>query len=710
VTIANLTGRLAWRGWFGFATVALGEIALFPLPLVFSDDAPKETPKTIREIVVTKDTKLEKNALLNARIIIKASHVTLDGNGATLVGQAKSGNLKSFESAGAGIRAEGCSNITIRNIKVKGFATGLAISDAKAWTIEDCDFSDNYHNPQHGWGELPARGGIFLTRVCDSVIRKSKARNVWDGLYLFECNDNLISDNDFSHCSNVCAKLWASCRNRFLNNNLSYGLRIDRSKGEVHARDSTCVLIETGSDDNYWYRNDITHGGDGIFIRSLNGWVSRGNVFVENDTSYANNNCVESWSPGNTYIRNKANHGSYGFWLGGSDQTRLIGNEASHNGLADGFHNAPEPGFGHGGIVVVGGPSSHTVLDGNHCHHNNGGGIVFRGDGINKNNPWLTHHWIVQNNRLHDNKWGIWGRWGDWIHLANNTFENNSEGNSLKDVANLIEVKSDPSVQSAPIVRVTAPRRAMVGKPVRFDASASTDPAGRPLRYRWDLGGGVFDKATVENTFDKPGFYRVGLTVDNGVLAELAYRDLIVAAEVKDELGTEGQAARWGFDLEGNDGRGKMQFVDDEENALVGRSALRFTPNPYPGLYATAIFPGKRDAEWDLTGKTRLTFWIKARNPNVTGWQNAGPVISLYGKNGTLEFKPAKDGNLLQSLPFSEARWTWMRIDVPLAGDDRWTRKKTGEVQLKSINALGIALDSWGNDPFHVWLDGLSFE
>ena len=80
-------------------------------------------------------------------------------------------------------------------------------------------------------------------------------------------------------------------------------------------------------------RNDITQGGDGIFIRVLNGWVSRGNVFVENDTSYANNNCIESWSPGNTYIRNKANHGSYGFWLGGSDQTVLIGNEAAFNGL-----------------------------------------------------------------------------------------------------------------------------------------------------------------------------------------------------------------------------------------------------------------------------------------------------------------------------------------------------------------------------------------
>lgn len=687
-----------------------GGIVFLVSPPVRAEVAPKTPAPAIHEIVVTKDTKLDKDAVLHARIVIKGSNITLDGNGAMLVGPGQAGDLKSIETAGTGVRAEGDSNVTIRNLKAKGFAIGLSVRDGKAWTLENCDFSDNYHNPGHGWGELPPRGGILFVRVSNSVLRKNKANNVWDGLHLIDSDDNLVLDNDFSHCSNVCAKLWTSRRNRFLNNNLSYGLRIDRSKGEVHARDSTCVLVESGSDDNYWYGNDITHGGDGIFIRVLNGWVSRGNVFVENDTSYANNNCVESWSPGNTYIRNKANHGSYGFWLGGSDQTRLIGNEAAYNGLPKGFHNAPEPGFGHGGIVIVGGPSSHTVLESNYCHHNNGGGIVFRGDGASKARPWKTYHWIVQNNRLHANQWGVWGRWGDWIYLANNRSTGNAKGDSLQDVTNLIEMKGDPSVRTAPIARISAPRRAIVGRPVRFDASASRDPTERTLRYRWDLGGTISEEASALHTFDRPGFYRIGVTVSNGVLADLAFRDLVVVPEVKEELGTEGEAARWGFELQGNDGRGKMHFIDDEDNALVGRTALRFTPNPYPGQYATAIFPAARDANWDLRGKTRLSFWLKSRNPNMHGYQNAGPVISLFGKNGTFEYKPAKDGNLLVNLPFSEARWTWMHIEVPLAGDERWTRKKTGEVDLSKIAALGIALDSWGSDPFFLWIDGLSID
>jgi parallel beta-helix repeat protein len=699
-----------------------------------------------REIVITQNTTLEKNAVLHARLVIKASHITIDGNGATLVGPARPGDRSSYENAGTGIQADGVSDVTLRNMKAKGFTTGLAISDGRAWRVEGCDFSDNYHNPEFGWGELPPRGGILLTRVRASVFEKNRANRVWDGLHLIESDDNLIRANDFSHCSNVCAKLWTACRNRFLENILSYGLRIDRSKGEVHARDSTSVLIESGSNDNYWYRNDITHGGDGLFIRVLNGWVSTGNLFVENDTSYANNNCIESWSPGNTYIRNKANHGSYGFWLGGSDQTMLIGNEAAYNGLPTGFHNAPEPVFRHGGIVIVKGPSSHTLIEGNHCHHNNGAGIAFQGDVGTKGGAWRTEHWIVQNNDLHDNRWGIWGQWGDWVYLAGNRCVDNREGNYLEGVTNLVEVNgggprelavgrkvgsgplrrsapvpgpaadrkvgghSDGSACSAPVVVLRGPERATVGRPVIFDASGSRDPEGRPLTFRWDLGGATSEAQVVSHTYTEPGFYRVGLTVGNGAVAGLGFRDLVVVNEVREEIGTEGEAARWGFELEGNaDGRGRIGFVDDG-SAVVGQQSLRFTPDPYPGAYATAVFPASRDAGWDLSQKKQLSFWIKTQNPNIPGWQNAGPVIRLYGKDGVLTYTPAGGGNLLQNPPFSEARWTWMRVVVPLAGSAEWERKASGEVSLGRIGAVGLSLDSWGWEPFTVWVDGLAFE
>ncbi len=665
---------------------------------------------TTGTIVVTNDLSLDSGARLPARMIVRASHVTIDGNGATLIGPGRTGDMKSLEDAGAGILIEGATCVTLRDLRAHGFATGLVVRWASAVTIEECDFSDNYHNPTHGWGELPARGGVLMEGVRQSVVRKNRANRVWDGIHLVDSDDNLVSENDFSECSNTCAKLWKSSRNKFLSNNLSYGIRIDRAAGEVHARDSTCVLIETGSDDNYWYRNDITHGGDGVFIRPLNRWVSRGNVFVENDTSHANNNCVESWSPGNVFIRNKANHGSYGFWLGGSDQTVLIGNEAAFNGLTNGWHNAPEPGFGHGGIVIVGGPSSHTLIDGNNLHDNNGAGIAFRGDVASKGRQWRTEHWVVQRNRIVNNRFGIWGRWGNAITLAGNILANNTLGNVLEDVTNLIELAEAPAALTTPTVVIVGPDVAVIGRPVRFDASPSGDPGGAPLQFQWWLDDPAGTQAWIEPTFDKAGFYRLGLTAHNGSSAALAWRDLTVVNPVTLELGTEGQAARWGFELELNDsGKGRVLFVDDLPG-VVGAQCLRFSPNPYPGAYATAIYPATRDAGWDFSNNLRLSFWIKARNPNTPGYQNAGPVVRLIGRGGHIEYKPAKEANLLNDPPCSEARWLWMHIQVPLNGDPAWQRSVTGAVELNRIDAISLALDSWGGDPFTVWLDGLTVE
>ena len=184
-------------------------------------------------------------------------------------------------------------------------------------------------------------GGIVLEQVDHSTLRKNKANRVWDACSLVHSDENTVEENDFSHASNTCMRLWTACRNRVSKNELSWGLRI--KKGEVHARDSACLLVESGSNNNRFLENDIRHGGDGVFIRALNGWVSSGNVFEGNDASYAHNNCFEAQSPRNTYRRNRANHGSHGFWLGISDQTVLEDNEACFNGDPDGHHNAPWP-------------------------------------------------------------------------------------------------------------------------------------------------------------------------------------------------------------------------------------------------------------------------------------------------------------------------------------------------------------------------------
>jgi hypothetical protein len=51
-----------------------------------------------------------------------------------------------------------------------------------------------------------------------------------------------------------------------------------------------------------------------------------------------------------------------------------------------------------------------------------------------------------------------------------------------------------------------------------------------------------------------------------------------------------------------------------------------------------------------------------------------------------------------------------MPVVIPLAGNAQWERTDSGTVRLEQIDAVSLALDSWGWEPFTVWVDGLTVE
>ncbi|HLO13116.1 MAG TPA: right-handed parallel beta-helix repeat-containing protein, partial [Pseudoneobacillus sp.] len=245
-------------------------------------------------------------------ITIGSSNITLEGNGAIFIGGKK--KLKNKESQnkdefsygysklgkddslgfnGIAVYSKNTENVTIKNLGAKNFEIGLKLENCRNFTISNNDFSYNYHNPDHGWDEHEDLGGIVLDHTDHCFIENNKAMNVWNALTIKNGNKNIVKNNQFSHTSNVGLRLWRSCENEFYQNDFSWGIR--KEPYEVHARDSSCVLIETGSNHNKFIKNDMRFGGDGLFIRSLNGWMSTGNYFEENDTSFANNNAIEAW-------------------------------------------------------------------------------------------------------------------------------------------------------------------------------------------------------------------------------------------------------------------------------------------------------------------------------------------------------------------------------------------------------------------------------
>lgn len=657
---------------------------------------------------------------IEGRLVIAASDIVIDGGGLTLVGG--EGDPKSFQ--GIAISATGVSNVTLKNFKACGWETGLKVVDGKGWTIENCDFSGNFHDPEFGWGENGRRGGIVLERVSGSVLRRNRANRVWDGCVLVDSDQNQLIDNDFSHTSNTCLKLWHSSRNTVRKNQLSYGIRI--KPGEVHARDSTSVLIESGSNENQFVENDCTHGGDGIFIRVLNGWCSVGNLFERNDCSYANNNGIECWARDNIFRGNKANHCSYGFWLGGSDHTILEGNEANFNGLKEGHHNSPHlPGNSHAGIVFMFGPSSHTVARRNTCIGNNGAGIAAIGDQASRGQKWKARHWIIEDNHLSRNRWGVFLEYADWISLRGNRFsERGTAGNDNSIAAVQVEDGVTRLIQNgSPLdptdgadrsfdqfISLDGPMSALVGERVHFSPRAL--PLAPGATVTWDLGDGTTaDTTGVDHVFKSPGFYRIGFNLTAPAGTNLGFRDFFVINDVK-EIGTEGNPNDWSIEdfhdrRRSQDQISQAEFTEDRDDRLVGKSCLKVLIRPYAGFRVALTYPKTRDAAWPLAGKKKLVFWMKVINEDVTGWQG-GPFLSLEGDSGKPCYIEPKSGlDLMRQLENNEGRDGWRRMEISLAGNDQW--QVDGDLP-ETVKAISLAFDSWGAPTLRLWIDGLTFE
>jgi parallel beta-helix repeat protein len=693
-------------------------------------------PPGPRPLEITQDTVLDA-AKIYGPIVIKASNITIDGCGAWVIG-ARQGHPKDFK--GVGISAKGVSNVTLKNINAEGWDIGLKVEHGSRWTVENCNFSGNFHYPEAGWGELGLHGGIVLLCSDHCTLRKNKANHVWDACMLYNSNDNLVEENDFSHTSNTCLSLFTACRNRALKNNLSWGIRI--RPGETHARDSACVMVQAGSDDNYFADNEITHGGDGVFLRpSPGGWASAGNVFERNDTSYANNNCIEAQCPRNTYRHNKANHGSHGIWVGWSNETIVEDNEACYNGLPSGFHNAPwgfkfvphGPQPGAAGIIMAG-MCNHTICRGNKCIGNNGCGLCLFGDDT-KEHKFRAFHWVLENNIIKDNRWGLYMEFADWIDMAGNVIENNRDGNIIEGGTHTnITVHADnPQITRPPQVKLAAPTAAIAGQPVPakmgqtivLDASGSTDPGGNPLSFRWEFADGwpcsygtTASGPRVTHAFGKIGPHSVGVTVTNGRFSDLAYRDFLVYEDLP-EFGTEGQAVDWSWgEVQPREGlhqrdvgpaipipnpQTKMEIRDDYEVRLVGKSslALRVAPS---GNDIVLLYPKAKNAGIPLAGKTELVFWVKWINTNVHAWMGLLPTVTLYES-------PTKFCEL--RLYGDWKKWNvqggvdWNCKTVPLHGNQVWKRK--GEVPA-TLNWVTIEFYPAGGNPFQVWFDGMSLK
>jgi parallel beta-helix repeat protein len=352
------------------------------------------------ELKISKDTQLEpKVYLIPEGITIDSDNVTLDGQGATIMGTDKTDQ---------GIRVSGRKNIIIKNLHIINYYHGISIKKSKEIEICNCTinstseiqsntlFLDVWKRAVDSYG-----GAIFLEEVTDTKIHDNDLQHQMNGILSYQCKRLHINNNNASYSSGFGFHLFETCDSTFVNNYADFCCRYYLSNAGSHlGADAAGFLIVFKSCNNIFRKNYARLGGDGFFLAGFapDGMEAgcNNNVFQENDASYSPNNAFEGvFSKGNTYQGNKANHSNYGFWLGFSRDCTVRDNQIYNNRQA--------------GIAVENGV--HFGIFNNDIQNNTHGILIWTRfyDYLKKvpNINATSSDWLIERNRLFQNKKAI---------------------------------------------------------------------------------------------------------------------------------------------------------------------------------------------------------------------------------------------------------------------------------------------------------------
>jgi parallel beta-helix repeat protein len=286
-----------------------------------------------------------------AVVEIDGDNVTLDLTGVTI----QSSTKNPWERVGTGIRSKGHRHITIRNGAIHGYrfgillegnsapeadadggaasdyrVTGADVSGSRAQKListpdkyDEGDWVDIFH--LEAWESYGA--GIYIKNARDAWIEGMAAHDAQNGILLAHTSHINVYGNDVSRNSGWGIALWDSSWTELLENHADWDVRCE-STSYSHGCDSAGVLLMSKSNHNRIVSNSFTHSGDGYFLsRTEDGVTSDYNYVAFNDGSYSPHNSFEStFSAGDEFYHNIANHSDYGFWLGFSRETTIADN------------------------------------------------------------------------------------------------------------------------------------------------------------------------------------------------------------------------------------------------------------------------------------------------------------------------------------------------------------------------------------------------
>lgn len=286
-------------------------------------------------------------------LIIEGKNINIDFNNATLKSSLPIDKPNEF--TGIAIIVRNGKNISIKNLTCRGYKIGLIAENVTNLSIENCDFSYNYRqhlnstlekedisdwmsyhkNENDEW--LRYGAAMYLKDCKNFLVRNCKVTGGQNALMLMRCNFGHITNNDFSFNSGIGIGMYRSS-----NNSIYYNRAIFNVRGYSHGiynrgQDSAGFLVYEQSNNNVFYKNNVTHGGDGFFLWAGQTTMDSGeggcnnNSVLGNDFSYAPTNGIEATFSRNTFNGNIVRECDHGVWGGYSFKSDFIGNEFSGN-------------------------------------------------------------------------------------------------------------------------------------------------------------------------------------------------------------------------------------------------------------------------------------------------------------------------------------------------------------------------------------------
>ncbi len=263
--------------------------------------------------------------------------VTLDGNGAILIGADRKGCGVSVAAAG----------VTVTNLRLQEYYHGIRADSVDGVRLIGNHITSTAEVPPNTifldiWlGHKQAYGGaIFLHNVNEAVIEANDLQHQQSGLLSYSCKNLTVKHNNASYNSGYGIHLHETCGSLFDENSADYCCRFEPRDGGLHfghmGADATGFLAVHGSCRNTFRKNTARLGGDGFFLAGLSPEGQKAgcdnNLFEENDASLSPNIAFEAtFCRGNVFRGNYADRCNYGFWLGFSWDTVIENNRMVMN-------------------------------------------------------------------------------------------------------------------------------------------------------------------------------------------------------------------------------------------------------------------------------------------------------------------------------------------------------------------------------------------